>query len=229
MAGKIKYAKWKAADIIKAIREGRAPVPGPPGGEDSQAEGLDMPPHESEVPGTGGIDVTSNIPPTTGQDNIDSSQPFITQFPSPPSNFTAAIPPSSPNQDILPPPAGFIGSPNRPPSPPLTGSNSFSQPTQATNIGDVNLPPHNLSSVPPPGVSPVLPRVTRTPPQPARTEYSPAVPSQHLPGPGEIAQAQKHAKFAISALTYDDIKTARENLLKALDTIGYNQSNNFGF
>jgi len=29
---KIKYAKWKAADIMKAIREGRTPVPGSPGG-----------------------------------------------------------------------------------------------------------------------------------------------------------------------------------------------------
>ncbi|KAJ7597495.1 Vta1 like-domain-containing protein [Mycena floridula] len=29
---KIRYAKWKAADISKAFREGRQPVPGPPGG-----------------------------------------------------------------------------------------------------------------------------------------------------------------------------------------------------
>jgi vacuolar protein sorting-associated protein VTA1 len=38
---KIKYAKWKAADIAKAFKEGRTPVPGPPGGlsaEERQAE-----------------------------------------------------------------------------------------------------------------------------------------------------------------------------------------------
>ncbi|PWN53156.1 DUF605-domain-containing protein [Violaceomyces palustris] len=32
MAEKLKYAKWKAADIAKALREGRTPVPGPAGG-----------------------------------------------------------------------------------------------------------------------------------------------------------------------------------------------------
>lgn len=31
IAGKIKYAKWKAAEIGKAIKEGRKPDPGPPG------------------------------------------------------------------------------------------------------------------------------------------------------------------------------------------------------
>lgn len=31
---KQKYAAWKAADIRKALKEGRKPVPGPPGGED---------------------------------------------------------------------------------------------------------------------------------------------------------------------------------------------------
>jgi vacuolar protein sorting-associated protein VTA1 len=163
----------------------------------------------------------------------DGSQPFITQFPSPPSNFTAAVPPTSPHQDTLPP-AGFSaprGSPNRPPSPPFTGDNTFSQPAQATNTGDVNLLPHGFSSIPPPVVSPVMPAVSRMPPPPPRVDIAPPPPAapQQVLGPPEIAQAQKLAKFAISALTYDDIKTARENLLKALDTLGYNRSNNFGF
>jgi vacuolar protein sorting-associated protein VTA1 len=29
---KIKYAKWKAADIMKSLREGKIPISGPPGG-----------------------------------------------------------------------------------------------------------------------------------------------------------------------------------------------------
>ncbi|THH33564.1 hypothetical protein EUX98_g673 [Antrodiella citrinella] len=33
---KIRYAKWKAADIAKACREGRKPTPGPAGGEDEE-------------------------------------------------------------------------------------------------------------------------------------------------------------------------------------------------
>lgn len=31
---KQKYAAWKAADIRKALKEGRKPVPGPPAGEE---------------------------------------------------------------------------------------------------------------------------------------------------------------------------------------------------
>lgn len=30
---KQKYAAWKAADIRKALKEGRKPIPGPPGGD----------------------------------------------------------------------------------------------------------------------------------------------------------------------------------------------------
>lgn len=35
---KIRYAKWKAADIAKAFREGRKPTPGPPGWAEEQEE-----------------------------------------------------------------------------------------------------------------------------------------------------------------------------------------------
>lgn len=35
---KQKYAAWKAADIRKALKEGRKPVPGPLGGEGDSSE-----------------------------------------------------------------------------------------------------------------------------------------------------------------------------------------------
>ncbi|TFK30916.1 DUF605-domain-containing protein [Coprinopsis marcescibilis] len=45
-AEKAKYAKWKAADIAKAFREGRKPTPGPPGAaQDPLAEEL-----ETQIP-----------------------------------------------------------------------------------------------------------------------------------------------------------------------------------
>ncbi|KAJ3359213.1 hypothetical protein HDU91_004982 [Kappamyces sp. JEL0680] len=40
---KIKYAKFKAADILKAFKEGRIPTPGPPGGDAGARENVDMP------------------------------------------------------------------------------------------------------------------------------------------------------------------------------------------
>jgi vacuolar protein sorting-associated protein VTA1 len=77
--------------------------------------------------------------------------------------------------------------------------------------------PYQPVVLPPAGVS-----------TPSRQEAAPATKPQQNLGPAEMAKAQKLAKFAISALTYDDVKTARKNLLEALDTIGYNQANNFG-
>lgn len=44
MAERQQYAAWKAADIRKALREGRVPQAGPP----VQEDGLDLP----DVPGT---------------------------------------------------------------------------------------------------------------------------------------------------------------------------------
>lgn len=35
---KQKYAVWKAADIRKALSEGRKPTPGPPGGDEQFSE-----------------------------------------------------------------------------------------------------------------------------------------------------------------------------------------------
>ncbi|CAD6886364.1 unnamed protein product [Tilletia controversa] len=43
IAEKIKYAKWKAADIAKAFKEGRTPVAGPPGGEENEAMAVTTP------------------------------------------------------------------------------------------------------------------------------------------------------------------------------------------
>lgn len=234
VAGKIKYAKWKAADIIKAIREGRAPVPGPPGGE--EAEDTDMLGGQTdEQPAVTGSDPTTDAASQGG--GADPSKPFISQFPSPPSNFTTAIPPTSPRQDALPPtnPGGFstpAGGANQPPTQPPSGGNQYwQQPGNTTNTSDANT--HTNS--PPNKPSPSLPTApTFIPNVPKNTAPISNIPSQGGPpsaslGPTEVAQAQKFAKFAISALTYDDVKTARDNLLKALNTIGYNQSNNFGF
>ena len=45
---KQKYAKWKAGDIAKALREGRTPHAGPPG-EPSEPALIDPPPSLAEM------------------------------------------------------------------------------------------------------------------------------------------------------------------------------------
>jgi vacuolar protein sorting-associated protein VTA1 len=155
---------------MKALREGRVPTPGPPGGIGKEEQDEDT--------------TMSNFPPP------------ISEFPSPPSNFTAPLPPSSPNnkQNDIPPPI------NTPPT---------VQPSRSNTIQ------------PPPPVAPapvqqvVVPQISV--PEPATASNI------------NVAAAQKNAKWAISALDYDDIKTARLQLLSALNEIGYNQDNNFGY
>ncbi|ORZ23357.1 Vta1 like-domain-containing protein [Absidia repens] len=159
---KIKYAKWKAADIIKALREGRVPTP--------------------------------DEPSTQAQPQLPSA---ISDFPSPPSNFTAPLAGQSNNQSgQISPPSGKVSSSSSTHS--TSPAHSFSQ----------SLPSHE----------PITPSI----PQPT-THDIPTV------GPVQIAAAQKNAKWAISALNYDDIKTARTQLLDALNDLGYNRQNNFGF
>nr|SVE94581.1 EOG090X0GPB [Simocephalus serrulatus] len=68
------------------------------------------------------------------------------------------------------------------------------------------------------------------PPVPSKTVTPPSVPTyvqetnSHLVTPELIAQAQKHCKYASSALTYEDVPTAIDNLQKALRLLQTNQS-----
>lgn len=156
---------------MKALREGRTPTPGPAGTEEEPEVEINA----SEAP-------SNELPPS------------ISEFPSPPSNFTAPLPSSSPKQQkpevSIPPP----------------------QQQQPTNI-------------PPPTISTQQPPVHQQPvvaPQAATNTYNEI-------NPQNIANAQKNCKWAISALDYDDIKTARTQLLSALNELGFNQENNFGF
>lgn len=124
------------------------------------------------------------------QDNVT---PSISEFPSPPSNFTAPLPPSSPQQ-----------------------------PKESTSTprfdGNVPTPPPTIQQPAPAPV--VLPYIA--------TPAPPAAPASNVSG-SQVAAAQKYSKWAISALDYDDIKTARLQLLSALNEIGFNQENNFGY
>ncbi|KIY43892.1 DUF605-domain-containing protein, partial [Fistulina hepatica ATCC 64428] len=46
---KIRYAKWKAGDVAKAFREGRAPTPGPPVSETPEILGITAPPETPDL------------------------------------------------------------------------------------------------------------------------------------------------------------------------------------
>lgn len=107
--------------------------------------------------------------------------------------------------DALPP--GFIpthldGSQLSPSAPPFEASPSFQ-----------TSPSHVVPPLPPPPV----------PVQSYQSRSSPSAPPPPPPAdltPQQIARAQKHCKFAISALDYEDFTQARKELLDALRLIG---------
>jgi vacuolar protein sorting-associated protein VTA1 len=93
---KIKYAKWKAADIAKAFREGRQPTPGPAGGLEQEAEDalaastLTAPP--DSLPG-----VTSSTPGSSRPSIVDDTDTWSTPA-------TPRVPHVDDFQSVSPPP-----------------------------------------------------------------------------------------------------------------------------
>ncbi|KAI0332014.1 DUF605-domain-containing protein [Cubamyces sp. BRFM 1775] len=74
---KIKYAKWKAADIARAFREGRKPTPGPPGSvaTDSPATADATLPDDNLVPPSTPPSGSSQLPSAPSPPGIKRSTP----------------------------------------------------------------------------------------------------------------------------------------------------------
>ncbi|KAK1418017.1 hypothetical protein QVD17_27153 [Tagetes erecta] len=112
---KQKYAAWKAADIRKAIKEGRKPVPGPPGGDkdpsDTSNSGYDLEPSRSEPSPTTGLPPESQTSPLFYERN--DSQRFISSHTSSPHDI-----PPPPSSNIQKPPASNFQPPSSAISPP---------------------------------------------------------------------------------------------------------------
>lgn len=64
-----RYAAWKAADIRKAVREGRAPTPGPPGGGDGAGGSGSL-----DLPSPPGDDLPAPPPPSNKPATIPRSE-----------------------------------------------------------------------------------------------------------------------------------------------------------
>lgn len=246
MEARIKYAKWKAADISRAFREGRKPTPGPAGAEDdpmlidgattptSTVAGFDLPAPPDNGLGT----PTSTNPPTLNRSSpsptmdvgdIQRANSNFIPISSPPSVpadkevtpgmwSTAATPgvvtPEDAGQSVSWQPnasssgharTGSTGSTLSATSKTLASSGSYHQspPPSATPSS-----PMAISSPPPP--APIVPAAAPHQPPPAAVQLTPQV----------IAKAQKHCRFAISALDYEDADTARKQLREALAVLG---------
>ncbi|KAJ2899542.1 hypothetical protein IWW38_000949 [Coemansia aciculifera] len=160
VAEKIKYAKWRAAEILKAAREGRLSSPPPPG----------------PAPAAAAAAAVQSPPPAD-----------VLGWPSPPTTATTAAAASFPHQ------------PSPPPLPAASESPAF------VPVLAANLPP-------PPPPPPLLS-------QPLSPSSTPALDPDQMLDPVVAKKAQKLARWAISALEYDDVNNAIENLREAIKVL----------
>ncbi|KAI0975292.1 Vta1 like-domain-containing protein [Xylaria arbuscula] len=127
----------------------------------------------------------------------------------PPSvSYVSPVAPSSPQDFYHPPPQHQVA-----PTPP------FIPPPQHYTSSPAPPAPHNYHA----GYSqPVVPRVAPAPPAPPAQQYggSSQPTGSYNNDDMAITQAQKHAKWAISALNFEDVPTAVRELQAALATLG---------
>ncbi|KAH8395275.1 hypothetical protein KR222_005217 [Zaprionus bogoriensis] len=119
----------------------------------------------------------------------------------PPEEPPAELKPEEPEQPVEP------SSPSSPPAPRVT------PPTAEEVLNNPNkLPSPPVEEEKPGGFEPYVPTA-----QPNAAIYQPIVPVAGVQiTPDQMITAQKYCKYAGSALNYDDVKTAIENLQKAL-------------
>ncbi|OAV91714.1 hypothetical protein PTTG_07266 [Puccinia triticina 1-1 BBBD Race 1] len=255
---KIKYSKWKAGSIAKALRDGST----------SQQPAADDTARSPVAPSIRSLNVAGNAtndpaPQSAQSQNGYSDWPTelatssMSKLPSPiiapnlsannssakPSPFPSTVfPPTTQNtssSSVAPVPSDFSApSPARPAALPASQhpsshlsrfpivpslsqadktSTHASQPVQqtfySTPAASVQL--NSTQSSQNTTIDPAYP----SQPSSAAIQISPTVPTTALVNPIKVAQAQKHAKWAISALNFDDIPTAKNQLQIAIDTL----------
>ncbi|KAK3335887.1 Vta1 like-domain-containing protein [Cercophora scortea] len=281
---KIKYAKWNAARIAKAIKEGKDPNESNPKQEDIQQPTLDpedpdvqrltgpsshlapRPATVEEVPDVdlprdaAGVSLPHSpasvvplavsdgelhlpgVPTTLGEPAVqpgyfDSEpSPVSPAAPHDSSGYQTAptLPPPpagwaqpQPSPDILPPPAAWSQDPRVPP-PAAPGWGA------ASNFNQAPTAPPTFATAPPSTAAVASPPVN--PPtdayymnmRPTAHTAKPAVPQMTAAqnyasaavDEAAMVGAQKHAKWAISALNFEDVPTAVRELRKALEMLG---------
>jgi vacuolar protein sorting-associated protein VTA1 len=272
---KARYAKWRAADISKALREGRQPTPVSPSGEPTEtaiesapalpdaftgltaapsahvSQELENPYATATLPSVSTAfdegDALFEIPPVSAPVPINASDvqaQHAIPSGSPPMLPTHQVDAETPTEAPLPSiapyesPAGMdmVQGPSR-----LTSIGAASLISSDTAVQRPNSPSHLIPQNSPPDASyltgspyasaPPLPPQPSAPPLPPPPSVSyvqisrpPPPPPEPSPPPeltpGLIAKAQKHCRFAISSLDYEDVQQARKELHAALAILG---------
>lgn len=199
-----KYSKWKAAEIMKALKEGRTPEPGGFGEsrsaqKDDDDDGIPSAPSGPSIglPSLPNLGLPSLPPPSYSPSPV-----------SPPSNYSSQPYNSNPPNAFQAPPQA----PYYPPNPP-----QYQQPP--ANPPQYQQPPANSPQYQQPPSQPL------NSPQPQYTQsHHPATPVvTQVQGKKSVSaleaankDAVELAQFAIAALKQNDVKLARDRLQEAL-------------
>ncbi|OJJ47870.1 hypothetical protein ASPZODRAFT_131468 [Penicilliopsis zonata CBS 506.65] len=265
LAAKVKFAKYHALRIVKAIKAGEDPNSTNPAPQETDPEVLldagdinaletqGKQPSVEEVPdeadrlsrqlaGQSTLDESlhpsrsSSIPPSAAaprphvpsslptvpsglahETNVDNDQDGTLKLPSAPATLKAPSASSPSVPDLPDTPSSLNLGASRPSTLPDT-FHSFPSPSA--------LPPSHTQDASPfyaPSVPPVQPPVNPVHvPRPSVPVAQPSVPQSALQAVDDqsIALAQKHARWAVSALTFDDVNTAIKELRNSLRCLG---------
>ncbi|KAJ2704311.1 hypothetical protein FB645_003392 [Coemansia sp. IMI 203386] len=186
---KIKYAKWRAAEILRAAREGRTPE-APPGQEKENNNGTQQQGNNTVIGWPS--------PPTDTAVNAKSPVDTVTSIQSPvitttSTSFDATLP-TVPRSSVY----NDTGA----------SSQGFHQPG--------NTVVSQVPGSPPPKISTPISAATFIPVPAANLPSMTGPDGELLLDPTDAKNAQKFSRWAISALEYDDVDTAIENLQKAI-------------
>ncbi|KAK0670990.1 putative vacuolar protein sorting-associated protein [Cercophora samala] len=270
---KIKYAKWNAARIVKAIKEGKDPNESNPKLEELEPAPPPLDTNDPEVQGLTGTSYGAGPRSVTMEDvpdadlRRDAAGVSLPQSPAsagPPSTWgdelkLPGVPtkltdpaPNSPSipSPISPPshnPANYQGAPDLPspvagstwtqsqPSPlntppPVSWSQPPAQPPPTTGWPPSAPPTFGMNT---PSTAAVASPPISLPTNPFYMNMAPTAHTANPPAPAPyapvqigvvdeaaMAGAQKHAKWAISALNFEDVATAVNELRRALELLG---------
>ncbi|EFX03746.1 duf605 domain containing protein [Grosmannia clavigera kw1407] len=201
---KIKYAKWNAARILKALKEGKDPNESNPH-LDEEEPGQELEPQESLSPGPAAPAVMTPRPVTIEDEEENDGD---LQLPDAPS-AAAHIDDTNPLRPSAPPAIPSV--PSFDPADQVD-AHEWAAPTPSPPA----VQPEPYYQQQPQGFSSAPSAVTGFPPlsQPRAPAAAAAVDE------AAMAMAQKHAKWAISALNFEDVTTAVRELHRALEFLG---------
>jgi vacuolar protein sorting-associated protein VTA1 len=252
---KIKYAKWNAARIIKALKEGKDPNESNPkpepvaqqpalDPEDPEVQGLEATTPAPLPPNPRNVTVEDAADHDVARDAAGVSLPHSPASTAPSDGLQLPGVPThlSDPQPSLQPPGYFddhsMPSPMSPPSHDPAGHQSSSHSNAPPKTWAPTPPPQAPhSSFAPPPSAPAAQgpqhRQAATPAAPPAAHLAkPAIPppSASIPAAVPVTEvdeaamvlAQKHAKWAISALNFEDVNTAITELRRALQSLGAN-------